>query len=91
MKKRKDGWKHVIYKDKVPRVYFGRIGLGMDFLRRNDRRGGRSEAARFQTSCFQQKTPCSIPICSKGSRSYNWGLALAMPRDVQSGPEWESP
>ena len=31
MKKRKDGWKHVIYKDKVPSVYFGRIGLGMDF------------------------------------------------------------
>ena len=45
----------------------------------------------FRTRCFQQETRCSTPICRKESRSYNRGLALAMPRDVQSGPNGSRP
>jgi hypothetical protein len=91
MKKRKDGWRHVIYKDKVPRVYFGRIGLGMDFCEEMTGVGSGSEAAGFQTSCFQQKTPCSIPICSRGLVRITGALRSLRHETYNPGPNGNRP
>ncbi|PYU24830.1 MAG: hypothetical protein DMG32_13080 [Acidobacteria bacterium] len=77
MKKRKDGWKHVIYKDKVPSVYFGRIGLGMDFCEEMTGVGGAGvKLLAFRQVASNRKLRVRFPICSKGSRSYNWGPVL---------------